>query len=82
LTSETRLFLHKFGVAACVVVLYVLLDRSTVFFQIWPGVSAWYPPAGLTFAVLIGFGPGYLPVLLIAEGISSILNYHVPVFSY
>ena len=82
MTSETRLLLRKFGVAACVVALYILGDRSTVFFQIWPGVSAWYPPAGLTFAVLIGFGPGYLPVLLIAECISSIVNYHLPVFSY
>ncbi|HME12374.1 MAG TPA: MASE1 domain-containing protein, partial [Candidatus Acidoferrum sp.] len=68
--------------AAGFVVLFVVLDRSTVFFQIWSGISAWYPPAGLTFAALIAFGPAFLPVILLAEGISSIVNYKVPVLSY
>ncbi|MGA2813843.1 MAG: response regulator, partial [Candidatus Acidiferrum sp.] len=44
--------------------------------------SAWYPPTGLAFAALIGLGVGWVPVILIAEAISSILNYHLPVVSY
>jgi PAS domain S-box-containing protein len=82
LTPENRLLLRRFGVAAGFVVLYVLLDRSTVFFQIWADISAWYPPTGLSFAVLIGLGPVCVPVILLAESISSIVNYHISVFSY
>jgi hypothetical protein len=36
--------------------LYILLDRLTVFFQMWSGVSAWYPPVGVELALLVGFG--------------------------
>ena len=50
-------------VAVVFVALYILLDRSTVFFQMWSGVSAWYPPSGLSFAMLIGFGSSYVPWL-------------------
>jgi PAS domain S-box-containing protein len=63
-------------------VLYALLDRTTVFFQIWTGISAWYPPAGLAFVVLLGLGPAFAPAMVIAEALSSVLNYQVPVFSY
>jgi PAS domain S-box-containing protein len=67
---------------ACFIALHVLLDRSTMFFQIWSEISAWYPPTGLAFAVLIGFGPRYVLPILIAEDISSIMNYHQPVYSF
>jgi len=51
-------------------------------FQIWNEISAWYPPTGLAFAVLIGFGPRYAVPILIAEYIASIVNYHQPVYSF
>ena len=57
-------------------VLYVLLDRATVFFQMWQGVSAWYPPVGLEVGLLAGLGLGYAPVMAVAGISSSILNYH------
>lgn len=82
MTTERRAKLRKVFVAVCFVVAYVLLDRSTVAFQILTQISAWYPPTGLTFAVLIGLGPGYAPMILIAGIISSIVNYHLPVPSY
>jgi PAS domain S-box-containing protein len=66
----------------CFVVVYVLLDRSTIFFQILTEISAWYPPTGLALAMLIGFGLAYAPVILVAECIASILNYHQPLHSY
>jgi hypothetical protein len=28
-----------------VIFVYVLLDRTTVILQIWPDISAWYPPS-------------------------------------
>ena len=57
-------------------VLYVALDRVTVFFQMWKGVSAWYPPVGLEVGLLTGLGLTYAPVMAVAGLSSSILNYH------
>ncbi|MFZ0084304.1 MAG: ATP-binding protein [Candidatus Acidiferrales bacterium] len=56
--------------------LYLLLDRVTVFFQMWAGVSAWYPPVGLELALLVGFGISYAPLMLVAGCVASVLNYH------
>jgi two-component system, sensor histidine kinase and response regulator len=69
-------------VAVCFVVVYVLVDRTTVSFQIWTEISAWYPPTGLALAALIGLGWRYAPIILLAESIASIVNYHLPVRSY
>jgi two-component system sensor histidine kinase/response regulator len=66
----------------CFIALYVLLDRSTVAFQIWAQISAWYPPTGLALVVLIGLGIRYAPVILLAECIASVVNYHLPVRTY
>jgi PAS domain S-box-containing protein len=82
LTPERRWQLRRLLVAVCFVVVYVLLDRSTVSFQIFTEISAWYPPTGLALAALIAFGLAYAPVILIAECIASILNYHQPLHSY
>ena len=69
-------------VAVVFVALYVLLDRSTVFFQMWTGVSAWYPPSGLSFAMLIGFGSGYIPLVMLGGVILSLTNYHQSLLSF
>jgi hypothetical protein len=53
---------------------YILLDRSAVFLQIWPNISAWYPPVG--FVLLMGLGPEILPVLVRSSHLSGIINYH------
>ena len=49
----------------------------TVAFQMWTGVSAWYPPAGLEVGVFVGLGFAYAPVVLLANFISSLVNYHI-----
>ena len=82
MTPRRRWKLRKLLGAVCFVVVYVLLDRSTIAFQIFTEISAWYPPTGLALAALIGFGLAYAPVILIAECIASILNYHQPLHSY
>ena len=82
MTPNRRWKLRRLLVAVCFVVVYVLLDRSTISFQIFTEISAWYPPTGLALAALIGFGLAYAPVILIAECIASILNYHQPLHSY
>ena len=82
MVPRKRWKLRRLLVGVCFVVVYVLLDRSTISFQIWTEISAWYPPTGLAFAALIGFGASYAPIILLAECIASIFNYHQPVHSY
>ena len=82
MTPDTRWKLRQVLVAVCFVVVYVLVDRTTVSFQIWNEISAWYPPTGLALAALIGLGWRYAPVILLAECIASYLNYHLPIRSY
>ena len=64
----------------CVVV-YGLLDRAVVYLQIWPSISAWYPPVGLMVALLVGIGPSILPVVAGACYLAGYVNYHQEVRS-
>ncbi len=80
LQNSTRA--RRASVAVVFVTLYVLLDRSTVFFQMWSGVSAWYPPSGLSLAMLIGFGSSYMPLVMLGGVIAGVLNYHQSLFSF
>jgi integral membrane sensor domain MASE1 len=80
LRNSTRA--RRVCVAIVFVALYVLLDRSTVFFQMWSGVSAWYPPSGFSLAMLIGFGSSYVPLVMLGGAIAGVMNYHQSVFSF
>lgn len=64
------------------VILYVLLDRTTVQFQMWHGISAWYPPSGLALAAMAGLDFTYAPLTLLAGWISALVNYHQSPLSY
>ena len=66
----------RVGPAILFAALYLLLDRVTVFFQMWAGVSAWYPPVGLELALLVGFGLSYAPLMFVAGVVATMLNYH------
>ena len=79
LLRSTRI--RRFCVAVAFVIVYVLLDRSAVFFQMWSGISAWYPPAGLGLAMLIVFGARYFPLIMLGGFISGVVNYHQQFFS-
>ncbi len=72
--SELR---WRAGIGIGFVSSFMLLDRTTVYFQMWDGISAWYPPVGLALAVLLGIDLAYAPLLLFAGMISSVVNYHV-----
>jgi integral membrane sensor domain MASE1 len=71
----------RVGPGIACAVLYIVLDRMTVFFQMWKGVSAWYPPVGLEVAVLTGLGMAYAPLMAVAGLSSAIVNYHESPFS-
>ena len=81
--DSNRLFaLRRYVVGVLFILIFVLLDRITVYSQILPGISAWYPPVGIALALLIGMGPRYASLYWLAGLISSKVNYHQPSFSY
>jgi PAS domain S-box-containing protein len=73
--------LGRVCIGVAFVILYVLLDCTTVFFQMWQGISAWYPPVGLALAMLFGLDTWFAPLALLAEAISGIVNYHQSLFT-
>ena len=53
--ESNRVFaLRRYLIGFLFVVIFVLLDRTTVYLQILPGISAWYPPVGIALALLLG----------------------------
>lgn len=63
-----------FGIAF--VVIYVLLDRATVFFQMEKGITAWYPPVGLALALMLDLGVWVAPLAYVAGTLASVVNFH------
>ena len=57
---------------------FIILDYFTKQFEELPGVVAWYPPAGLTYALLLVFGIRYGPAVTIALLIDSLFIYRMP----
>jgi integral membrane sensor domain MASE1 len=80
--SDRIFMLRRYLVAVLFITAYILLDRSTVYFQIWSEISAWYPPTGLGLAFLLGMGLRYAPLYFLAGFIASKVNYHVSIFSF
>ncbi len=74
--SRRTLFLRRLLFSLICILLYGLLDRTTVFLQIWPSISAWYPPIGMSVALMVGVGQEIFPALLLAGFLSGYLNYH------
>jgi hypothetical protein len=64
------------------VIVYLAADRSTVFLQIWSGISAWYPPTGIALALLLGLGVRYAPLYVLAGLLAGRVNYHQAFFTY
>jgi hypothetical protein len=58
-----------------IIIFYVLLDRATVQLEVFPNVSAWYPPVGLLVALIIGLGAEAVPAMVVALYLSDFLNY-------
>jgi PAS domain S-box-containing protein len=77
----TEAMQYRLAIAIGFTILYVVLDRSAVFFQMWEGISAWYPPAGLALALLAGLDLAYAPLLLITGMIAASVNYPLSAFS-
>lgn len=62
------------------IALHLSLDRATVVSHMWVGTDVWYPPAGLALALLMGLGVSYAPLIFVSGFLTSVINYHLPVF--
>ena len=77
-----RTFLaRRISFALATIAIYVLLDRASVYLQIWPDISACYPPVGISLALIIGLGVEAIPSLQLAGYLAGIVNYHESVTS-
>jgi HD-GYP domain-containing protein (c-di-GMP phosphodiesterase class II)/integral membrane sensor domain MASE1 len=61
---------------------FIILDFAARQFEELPAVVAWYPPAGLTYALLLVFGVRFAPTVTIALFISSLFVYRMPQPAY
>jgi PAS domain S-box-containing protein len=57
---------------------FIILDLISRQFEELRGIVAWYPPAGLTYALLLVFGIRFTPAVTIALLISNVFIYHMP----
>jgi integral membrane sensor domain MASE1 len=57
---------------------FIVLDLMSHQFEELRGIVAWYPPAGLTYALLLVFGARFTPAVTIALLIGSVFIYHMP----
>jgi PAS domain S-box-containing protein len=57
---------------------FIILDSRSRAFELYPGVVAWYPPDGLSFAMLLILGAWFLPALAIASLISNVFIFQIP----
>jgi diguanylate cyclase (GGDEF)-like protein len=45
--------------------------------EVFPGITPWFPAVGLTVALLVGFGPQWLPLAFAAELFSGVVIYDI-----
>src|SRR6185295_6023796 len=76
--SRRQRLLRYALIAAGFLLAHLALDRLSLRFQTQPGITIWYPPNGVSFALLLGLGPGYAPVVLAATLISNFWTYGAP----
>jgi PAS domain S-box-containing protein len=57
---------------------FIVLDYFSHQFEGLHGIVAWYPPAGLTYALLLAFGVRFAPAVTIALFFSALFIYRMP----
>ncbi|MGZ9233965.1 MAG: HD domain-containing phosphohydrolase [Anaerolineales bacterium] len=76
-TKKQRVLLRGLLVFVLYLLGFLFLDLRARSVQVFPGIVAWYPPDGLSFAFLLTFGAPFLPVVAIASFISSAFVFHL-----
>src|SRR5919204_5474670 len=72
-----RTWLGRCGVIVAYLALYLGAAVWGRDMQVAPGITPWFPAVGLTLALLVGFGPRWLPVAFAAELISGLAIYNI-----
>jgi two-component system, LuxR family, sensor kinase FixL len=80
--SRSTLRRRRVVVSIFFVCAFVLLDHTTAYFQMWSGISSWYPPSGITLTMLLGAGVEYLPFIVLTSFLAAKVNYHQETMSY
>jgi integral membrane sensor domain MASE1 len=78
LQRNPRPLSHTALIVAIYLCAFIILDFFTQAFEELPGIVAWYPPAGLTYALLLAFGVRFTPAVTIVLFISSLFIYRMP----
>ncbi len=65
-------------ISAAYICAFILFDFITKQFEELPGIVTWYPPAGLTYTLLLAFGVSFAPAVTVALLISSVFIYRMP----
>ncbi len=73
-----RSLLRAALIVAAYLCAFILLDFFSQQFEELRGIVAWYPPAGLTYTLLLVFGVRFTPAVTIALLIGSLFIYHMP----
>ena len=75
---NTHPLLRTALIVAIYLISFILLDFITKQFEGLPGIVAWYPPAGLTYTLLLVFGVRFTPAVIAALFFSSLFIYRMP----
>jgi PAS domain S-box-containing protein len=78
LRRNPRPLLRAALIIAAYLCAFTILDLLSRQFEELQGVVAWYPPAGLTYTLLLVFGVRFAPAVTIALFISSLFIYRMP----
>lgn len=79
--ASRTIFSHSF-LAVGAFLLYLLLNRPEVVLLSKLGMTAWYPAAGLAFAVMLVISPRYMPVFWVANALAGVLIYNQAFYSW
>ena len=78
LHRKPRPLLRLALIVAAYLFAFIILDLITKQFEGLPGIVMWYPPAGLTYTLLLVFGVRFAPAVTIALFIDSLIIYRMP----
>ena len=77
LPAKSRIVLRGAFAFIIYLLIFIFLDVRAHSVQVFPGIVAWYPPDGLSFAFLLTFGAPFLPAFAIASIISSLFVFRL-----
>ncbi|MFH2039468.1 MAG: MASE1 domain-containing protein [Chloroflexota bacterium] len=78
LKSKQNQVMRIILIALVYLISFNLLDFLTKQFEVSPGIVTWYPPAGLTYALLLVFGARFTPAVILTLILSSVFVYRMP----